>query len=284
MPLLLWHGKKIMRTFALLAFVSLVGLIAAGCPEMPDTKPAANAPKPPPPPPPPNGQQGAADESAPVEEVDPQQFAQEQAAANELDKMGFLVIREGSEKVVTSINAMGTGRKIDKPITDLLPRLFRATNFDFKDTDFGDEQAKAIPNNRRLASLVLQGTPVGDDGLAQIANLVNLESLILSNTKITDAGLPHLAKLSKLKSVDLSDTKITDRGMPEIAKLQNVNWLLLSGTAVTEESLPLFANMPNLRHLTLCDTKVTEQAIAAFKASHPQLKVDTESRRDAPGK
>ncbi|MCC6124129.1 MAG: hypothetical protein IT426_04160 [Pirellulales bacterium] len=273
-----------MRTFALLAFAAFVGLVAAGCPEMSESKPGAQSAQAPPPPPPPavGGQAADDDQYVPVEEVNPQQVAKEQAAADALEKMGFLVIREGPEKVVTSVNFLGNNRKIDEKITDLLPALYRTYTFNFADTEMGDEQLRALQTNRKVTSLVLGGTQVGDEGLAIIVNLSSLVSLMLPKTKITDAGLPHLTKLPNLAILELSDTKVTDRGLPEIAKCQNLNWLLLSGTEITDEGLQVLAAMPNLRRLGLKDTKVTERGIAALKAAKPNLSVDSGTRENRP--
>jgi hypothetical protein len=267
-----------MRKFALLAFVAFVGLVAAGCPEMTESKPGAKSTQSPPPPPPAVGGLAADDDQyVTVEEVDPRQFAKEQAAADELEKMGFLVIRE-SEKVVTSVNFLGNNRKIDKKITDLLPALFRTLIFNFADTEMADDQLKSLLANRKITTLVLGGTQVGDEGLAVISNLSSLVSLMVPRTKITDAGLTHLTKLPNLAILELADTKITDRGLPEIAKCQSLNYLILSGTAVTDEGIQTLVNMPNLRRLGVKNTKVTAQCIAALKASRPDLAVDGGSR------
>jgi Leucine-rich repeat (LRR) protein len=272
-----------MKSFTWLAFAALVCVIAAGCPEMTDDKPAANAPKvssPPPPPPPPNvgAQAGADDDSVPVVEVDPKMFAKEQAAADELEKMGLLVIREGPEKVVTSVNFMGKGKSIDPKALDRIPDLFRVMTINFSDNAVGSEQLKAVQSSGELTSLLLGGTQVGDAGLKYLAGLRSLASLHLPRTKITDAGLPPLTTLPKLAILDLSDTKITDRGLPEIAKIEALNWLLISGTDISDEGLPALAGMPNLSRLSLLDTKVTEQGIAAIKAAKPKLHVDSGSR------
>ena len=214
------------------------------------------------------------DGSEPVEEVDPKEFAKEQAAANELEKTGALVVREGPEKQVTSVNFIGQGKKIDRKTAALLPDLFRVLTINLADTDFDGEHLIFL-KNRKLVSLVLGGTHVGDKDMVHLANVPSLVSLYLPKTNITDAGLAHIANLPKLAILDVSDTKITDRGLPEIAKLQNLNWLLISGTEVTDEGLLALASLPNLGRLSLMDTKVTEQGIASLKASKPNLAVDS---------
>ncbi len=110
------EGKKNMRSLSRWIFVSGLLCFAAGCQETPDNEPAANAPQPPLPPPPPPapavGAQGAADDdSVPVEVVDPRVFAKEQAAADELEKLGVFVVREPPDKQVTSANFMGNRKR-----------------------------------------------------------------------------------------------------------------------------------------------------------------------------
>jgi hypothetical protein len=266
-----------MRNFQQLLLVLGLLLFAAGCPEMTEDKPQANAPKAPAAA---AGSEGVADDgSEPVEEVNPQEFAKEQAAAAELEKAGVFVVREGPEKQVTSVNFMGQGKKVDKKTAALLPDLFRVSTINLADTDFDGELLKFLKNHRKLVSLVLSGTGVGDKDMVYLANAPSLVSLYLTKTKITDAGLAHIANLPKLAILDLSDTKITDRGLSEIAKLQNLNWLLISSTEITDAGLPTLANLPNLHRLSLMDTKVTEQGIASLKASKPGMAVDSGTRQ-----
>jgi hypothetical protein len=312
-PIPFIQTRKNMRNFQRLVVVFGLLLIAAGCPEMMEDKPQANAPQPPkapqpapPPAAPPASAAGnggvaeadaqpdmirlkpsaniagegvAEDGSEPVEEIDPKEFAKEQAAASELEKLGAFVVREGPEKQVTSASFMNNkGKKIDKKTAEFLSNLFRVMTINLADTNLDGECLKVLKKNRKLVSLVLSGTPVGDKDMAYIAEMPSLVSLFLTNTNLTDAGLAHLAKLPRLAILEASGTKITDRGLPEIAKLQNLNWLLLSGTEITDVGLPSLAAMPNLRRLTLADTKVTEEGIAALKASKPGLTVDSGTR------
>jgi hypothetical protein len=270
--------RKIMKKFFLFAALAAGLSISAGCPEMTEKKPEQVASKPAPPPPG-VSQEVYDDQSTPVEEVDPKQFAAEQAAADELNKMGFLVMREGEDKVITSVNFLGNHRKIDKKITDLLPALFRVGTINLDDTEFGDEQLNALQNKHKLVSLLLNGTQVSDAGMPKIGTFENLVSLFLMHTNITDNGLSPLANLSKLAILDVSYNKITDRGLAEIAKCQNVNHLLISGTEITDEGLQQLVNMPHLGRLTLLDAKTTEQGIATLKASKPGLAVDVNSSK-----
>jgi Leucine-rich repeat (LRR) protein len=197
----------------------------------------------------------------------------EKAAAETIESLNFMVIREGQDKQVTSISSQG--KTIDKKVFEVLPDLFRIGTVNVTDTDITDEQLKSVGKLRKLTSLLLGGTAVTDAGLANLRNLGELESLHLQNTKITDAGLAHLVALPKLTILDISGTKVTDAGMKELAKCQKLNWLLMSKTSISDEGIKAFEKHPRLGRLTIFDTKISTAAIDKLLESIPKLSVDS---------
>jgi Leucine-rich repeat (LRR) protein len=199
--------------------------------------------------------------------------AKETAAADTIEKLNFLVIREGEDKKVTTITCQG--KKIDPKVFEVLPDLYRLGTLNLVNTDVMDEQLKQIGKLHSLTSLLLNGTAVSDKGIKHLDSLSNLETLYLKGAPITDAGFPTLKSLTQLKILDLSNTKLTNAGMKDVAGCLSLEHLLLENTAITDEGLAALEKHPKLKRLTATHTKITPEGVNKLVKSMPNsLTVD----------
>jgi Leucine-rich repeat (LRR) protein len=196
----------------------------------------------------------------------------EKIAAEKIEELDFMVVREGEEHHVTSIQRKG--KHVDKQVFELLPDLFILGTVNVSDTDVSDEQLKSLKSLKHLSSLLLSGTNITDEGISHLRNHEALESMHMKNTKITDAGIEFFVSMPDLKILDVSGTKITDAGLKTLAQCKNLNWLLINNTAVTNEGIKALKALPRLGRLSILNTKVTSEGIDDLLTTFPKLKTD----------
>jgi len=89
----------------------------------------------------------------------------------------------------------------------------------------------------KLDDLFLSETNFGDDDMRALEDMKNLKSLGLNKTRITDNGMPSLAGLTKLRDLGLDGTRITDKGMEALTGMSELENLFVGMTEVTAKGL-----------------------------------------------
>jgi hypothetical protein len=204
--------------------------------------------------------------------------AGEQEALAKLTERGLLIIAEGPDKQVTSINFWDTKKSKDAVIDDEMlsevAKLYRLSTLNASNSKITNEQLRYFSGLRSLTCLDLGNTPVTDEGLVHLCSLKNLDAFYVANTAVTDRGLEHIVNLSSLKILNLCKTKVTDEGLKKLQSLPKLNWLLLSETGITDAGLDNLSSIQTLGRLTIAKAKVTSKGIERLKKAIPGISVD----------
>ena len=217
-----------------------------------------------------------------------QKFALERAAQDELKQLSAIVVMDGQQTHVASVNlspvaSNGDSRRFNRAC-ELLDNLPWLRALDVSRTEFSDEQARHLTSLHRLKSLTAVNTSLTDIGLRHVATLNELEALNLSGTKITSAGLTSLTSLNELKVVDISRTEVTGSVQP-LAELPSLEWLVMRNLALNGDAVASLSECPRLRTLSIEGTAVSPATIRVLKAERPALRIEdaaTPSIHEAP--
>jgi hypothetical protein len=77
--------------------------------------------------------------------------------------------------------------------------------------------------------------------------------------------------LAHLRKCDLSYTEVADKDLSQLAHCVGLEDLRLDGTAVSDAGLAHLSGLPMIKLLCLNQTQVTARGLRTFRASHPQL-------------
>jgi Leucine-rich repeat (LRR) protein len=201
-------------------------------------------------------------------------LAAENKAAQALEKLGALVVRDGGSGHVASVNlsTVQTPEALAEAVA-LLPALSEITSLDASRSAIKDEQMAAVAQLGSLTTLTLNETAIGDAGVAQLRPLANLQSLFLSATPLTDAGTAALASMKSLRVIDLSSTKLTGNFEPILA-LPQLEWLVLRDVKLADDALPQLEGSASLNRLSLEGSEYSADALAKLQQAQPSLGVD----------
>ena len=200
-------------------------------------------------------------------------LAAENKAAQALEKLGALVVRDGSGHVASvNLSTVPTPEALAEAVA-LLPALSEITSLDASRSAIKDEQMAAVAQLGSLTTLTLNETAIGDAGVAQLRPLANLQSLFLSATPVTDAGTPALASMKSLRVIDLSSTKLTGNFEPILA-LPQLEWLVLRDVKLADDALPRLEGSASLNRLSLEGSEYSADALAKLQQAQPSLGVD----------
>jgi len=204
----------------------------------------------------------------------------EQAAAEKLEALGVLVVRDPPDRRVTTVNFCE--KQAPPEAFEQLAKLSRVKAILLGSSGITDDQLRHLSQLQHLSSLTLHGTPITDAGLRHLTALKSLEALHLVDTKITDAGLESITKIPKLSILDLSGTRVTDQGIAELASLQHLTYLLLSRTSVTDTALKELKKFPALTRIVLYQTRISEETIGVLKRAKSQWTINYDGEKTIP--
>jgi hypothetical protein len=137
----------------------------------------------------------------------------------------------------------------------------------------------------RLEELDLSGAvSLTDADLEVLDRLTELRTLNLDrtirrgwlevrDTYLTDAMLARVQWLRNLKDISVGGQAITDDGLANLAGLSGLEYVDLHETATTDAGLEHLKALPRLKSLNLFGTKVTAQGVKKFEATHPDVKI-----------
>ena len=91
----------------------------------------------------------------------------------------------------------------------------------------------------KMQDLFLSNTNFGDDDARALEGMRELKYLGLNKTNITDAGMPSLAGLTKLHDLGLEGARITDKGMAALKGMTELENLYVGMTDVTAKGLAM---------------------------------------------
>ncbi|RIK85064.1 MAG: hypothetical protein DCC67_04525 [Planctomycetota bacterium] len=200
--------------------------------------------------------------------------AAEGEAAKQLESLGALVVKDGGQSYVASVNlsTIGSAESLAKAV-ELLPALARLGSLDASRTAITDQQLATIGRLGSLTTLTLSETGVSDQGVNSLRSLDNLQSLSLSSTGVSDAAFFDLADLRELRVLDLANTKVS-RDLAPLAQLPRLEWLVLRGLTLADDALSQLAACDSLQRLSLEESKYSPESLTALEQKMPSLKVD----------
>lgn len=126
-----------------------------------------------------------------------------------------------------------------------------------------------------LTFLDLSETLIDNDGISHIAPFTNLEHLLVWNGTMDDDGLEPLTNLKKLKTLDIHGCRsLTSACADHLVQIENLEDLNIAETSFDDEGLAKLADLKSLKSISIGQTGITSDGIAAFKAKHPDCKVN----------
>jgi hypothetical protein len=97
-------------------------------------------------------------------------------------------------------------------VADGLANLPGLWSLNVSDTDFNDENLRALSCSRTLVHLHCSNTRITDESVEILTQFQELRSLNVEGTKISDAGIEKLAHLKALEQLTIGGTIRDDAG------------------------------------------------------------------------
>ena len=117
--------------------------------------------------------------------------------------------------------------------------------------------------------------PLADADLASLVKIgPQILRLNLRRAGLTDGQLKTVGQLPNLRRLRLEGNAIGDAGIAQLAGLKSLRYLNLAGTKVTDSGLMALGGLENLREVYVWQSAVTDAGLKAFRAAHPNIRVD----------
>ena len=125
----------------------------------------------------------------------------------------------------------------------------------------------------KMQDLVLSNTNFGDEDMRALEGMKDMKNLSLNNTRITDAGMPSLAGLTKLHDLGLQGTKVTDLGMAAMKDLTELNNLYVGMTDVTAKGLAMVPNKDRMQMMRTGRGALTPKQLDEVMQIYPNTQI-----------
>ena len=125
----------------------------------------------------------------------------------------------------------------------------------------------------KMEDLFLSETNFGDEDVRALEDMKNLKFLGLNKTKITDAGMPSLAGLTKLHDLGLDGTKVTDKGMAALKGMTELHNLYVGVTDVTAQGLALVPRKDRMQMMRVGKGAMTANQLDEIMQLYPKTQI-----------
>ncbi len=118
-----------------------------------------------------------------------------------------------------------------------LAGLTKMQDLFLSNTNFGDDDTRALEGMQDLMYLGLNKTKIGDAGMPSLAGLTKLHDLGLDGTKVTDRGMAALKEMTELKNLYVGMTDVTATGLAVVPRMERMVMMRMGRTALTPNQL-----------------------------------------------
>ena len=125
----------------------------------------------------------------------------------------------------------------------------------------------------KMRDLFLSNTNFGDNDMRALEGMKELQSLGLNKTRITDAGMPSLAGLTKLRDLGLDGTNITDKGMSALKGMTELDNLYVGMTDVTAKGLAMVPRKERMQMMRVGKGAMTAKQLDEMIQLYPKTQI-----------
>ena len=125
----------------------------------------------------------------------------------------------------------------------------------------------------KMEDLFLSETNFGDDDTRALEGMKDLKNLGLNKTKITDAGMPSLAGLTKLHDLGLEGTRATDKGMAALGGMTELDNLYVEMTEVTAKGLAIVPKKDRMVMMRVGKAALSAKQIDELMTMYPGTQI-----------